>query len=174
VNRPVIIALSFLFGTHSAFAVCSSETRSPVEKFLGFEAQGYRLGSKGHEAMWKLTTEGETPEWPIVLTKNSSITASRPVPDGCLYTIRFQTLGSFSENDQGVSFAQRPANETQTIKVLCNKECKVSITFDDFKFGPHPSKAPAISWLSTLRSMQSTESMKTHYQKLIHQIDSLN
>jgi hypothetical protein len=174
-NKIVVIALSFLIGTHSAHALCSSGTRSLVEKFLAFEAQGYRLGSRGHEAIWELTTEGETPEDPIVLTKDGSITSSRPLPNGCQYTIRFQILGSFSERPQGgLSFAQRSTNEVQTIKVLCNRECKVSIASDDFKFGPHPGKAPTISWLSTLRSIQTTESGKADYQKLIHQIDSLN
>ncbi len=158
-----------------AHGECPAQGRSIVERFLSLDAQGYRLSSDGHSEIWALTSEGATPDDPVTLTSTSAIVSSKPLKDGCLYAIKFQTLGYFTENDKGTAFTIKPSTESQTVRVRCTREdCKISIAFDDFKFGPHPDKAATVAWLTALKSMQNDQQMKTYYSNVINQVRSLN
>jgi len=178
--RRLLTTLAVLFLSTACVpqsrAECPPGAREVVMQFLRLDFEGYRLGSKGHEAIWQLTdNDGEPPDEPLVVTKNYRIiSASRQDVGGCRFRVGFTTYGYISETASGSVIRSKPANEIGTMDVHCTRgSCRISLARADFQLPPHPGTKATAQLLGYLESIQDTAAEKRRYRTLRERIASL-
>ena len=132
-------------------AECPSDARKTVEKFFQFDFEGYRLTSKGHEAIWQLTGEnGEPPAVPLAVTKDFSIISTQKHKEGCRLKVQFSVYGHIDE----LVHEEKFSIEEGDVLVRCKADtCLIDIGPDEFKLWPHPGKVAIDKWLEGLQEM---------------------
>ena len=133
-RRIIVVAvfLMFILNISHVKAECHPHAREVVEQFFNFDFDGYRLDSRGHEAIWKITDdEGEPPEWPVAVTKNFKIISAEKLKRGCCIKVHFNIYGYISDSDNGLIFRHNPIIEEGSVIVKCIKnDCKISLNSD--------------------------------------------
>jgi hypothetical protein len=154
---------------------CREEARKTVAQFLKFDLEGYRLGSRGHEAIWKLTDRnGEPPEEPVAVTKDYRVVSAEEKNSGCDLKVVVTVYGYITQTDTGLRFERKPSNEEWDVVVQCKKEgCKIRLGFAEFKLYPHPGIEATIKWLDFLESIQKTAADKAGYRSLRQRMATL-
>jgi hypothetical protein len=162
----------------SASAECSPSAKSLVEEFVRLDHEGHRLGSAGHDAIWRLAQDnGDPPGWPIAITLESHMLSSTPLPGGrCRYRIRFVVTGTIRESSSGELSLTAPGKreEDWDLYLNCQKgQCLISVSYDEFKIPPHPGRAAVLSWLKELEGIRSTDSGKQAVRLLREKVSVL-
>lgn len=173
-----ILAASEPKGSGSLNVASCSETGATVLKsFLNYELEGYRLSSKGHEAIWDLTDDAADPgAFPIVVTKSYDVLSSKQIGQNeCQYQLKFDTYGvSFFEGDKGVALKKLPGSyQNAQLTVLCKETCRIELNYKKFALSPHPGKEATLAWLSKLRDIQITDTEKRRINKYLEIVSGL-
>ena len=159
-------------------AVCEPDARTIVEKFFQFDFHGYRLSSKGHEAIWKLTWKnGEPAHEPIFVTKSYHVVSTEKYEDTCRVTVHFDIYGYIDDRDasnekRGFVFQNSPLEKEETVVVRCLEKDDCRISMEKFNIPPHPGKVGIYKWLD-LFTGQGTPLMEQEVRDLQEIIKAL-
>jgi hypothetical protein len=171
------LLMMLLFGlSRVGTAQCASDQRDKATKFLDLDFEGYRLGSLGHNDIWELTDEnGDPPGMPIVVTKSYKISSESLLPDGgCIFTIRFDDYGVFTESSEGLEYKTSQSNEDVLIRLNCKGgKCPINLDLDHFKSPPHPGRNAVEHWLEGLEKIQKTPDDVSRIKALRSRISAL-
>jgi hypothetical protein len=172
-----MLAGAFLLavGVPQSRADCGEEARKTVTQFLKFDLEGYRLGSRGHEAIWELTDQnGEPPAEPVAVTKDYRVVSAVEKNGGCDLKVLVTVYGYITQTATGLLFERKPSNEEWDVIVRCKKEaCKIRLGFAEFKLYPHPGIEATRKWLELLESIQTTAAGKAGYRSLRQRMATL-
>jgi hypothetical protein len=152
-----------------------AEASSLVQKFAQFDFEGYRLGSEGHQAIWKLTIDdGAPPEFPMVIIRGFKVAAPTKAADGSLrVSVDYDVVGLVSEGANGLTLRLQPGAKKEIFPVKCLREgCRIDLDRGVFHISPHIGKEAALMWLKTLESFQDTAQERQPYQRLYEQVRS--
>ena len=161
---------------------CNSDARVIVEKFFGYDFEGYWMGSVFQKESWeKLTWEnGEiADEGPIFVTNSYHVVSMEEYDDACRLTVNFTTYGYIdniyvSDEKMELVFIKNPSEEEGTVVVRCLEEGVCRISMAEFDLRPHPGKDIIDEWLEGLyRMRQGTPSEEKEIRDLQEIIRSL-
>jgi len=173
-RRLAAVAVFFLFSAcvPQLRAQCPPAAREVVMRFLRLDFEGYRLSSKGHEAIWDVTDDdGDPPDIPVAVTKDYRIVSAEERNADCRLRVRIAVYGYISETGL---FQCKPSNEEWNVIVRCAKDaCRIRINFDDFKLYPHPGKDATMKWLEDLEAIRTTAAGKARERRLRERVASL-
>jgi hypothetical protein len=149
------IITGFIAGTVPAVARANSSARDVVLEFLRLDHEGYRLGSKGHEAIWALTNgDGEPPAWPVQVAQDYRIVSAPKEGDSGRVVVEVRVDGTVVDGAKGPQFRKQSQTRRYEIDVSCHPDCVIDISFEKFHMPPLPGPKAVDSWLGVLEGLQ--------------------